>query len=112
MTKGVHLGEFEFYVMLAIHHLGREAYGVTIRRAIEERTGRTAVMGVVYATLGRLTAKGLVDATLSAPLPVRGGRSRKLYQLSPAGGRALAESARMMRAMLRGARLGVAGADA
>jgi PadR family transcriptional regulator, regulatory protein PadR len=112
VTKGAYLGEFEFYVMLAIHHLGADAYGVTIRQAIEDRTGRTVVMGVVYATLGRLAAKGLVVPTLSAPLPVRGGRSRKLYHLSPAGRRVLTESAKMLRGMLRGTRLGVAGADA
>ena len=55
MAKGDFLGEFEVYVMLALAHQGADAYGVTIRREIEARTGRTVAIGAVYATpeLGR-----------------------------------------------------------
>ena len=34
------LGEFEQLVLLALVRLGPEAYGATIRREIEARTGR------------------------------------------------------------------------
>ena len=60
MPKGEFLGEFEIYVMLAVSRLGDDAYGVTIRGAIEARTGRDVAIGAVYATLGRLADKGLV----------------------------------------------------
>ena len=60
MAKGDFVGEFELYVMLALAHLGDEAYGVTIRREIERRTGRTIAIGAVYATLSRLEEKGLI----------------------------------------------------
>ena len=39
------LGEFEQLVLLAIVHLENEAYGVTIRREIEARTGRSIAVG-------------------------------------------------------------------
>ena len=92
MPKGDFIGEFELYVLLAARHLGHDAYGVTIRRQIEERTGREVTVGAIYATLGRLAAKGLVEFTLSDPEPVQGGRARKHVHLTRAGTRALSTS--------------------
>ena len=40
MAKGDFLGEFEYIVMLSLIRLGDDAYGMTIRQDIEERTGR------------------------------------------------------------------------
>ena len=102
MAKGDFLGEFEIYVMLALVHLAPEAYGVTIRQEITRRTGRDIAIGAVYATLSRLEEKGLVRYTLSDPLPVQGGRTRKHFTLTPAGERALAHATGMLARMLRG----------
>jgi len=102
MAKGDLLGEFELYVMLALAHLGSEAYGAAIRREIAQRTGRDAVIGAVYATLARLEAKHLVRHALSDPVPVPGGRARKCFRLTPAGERALAESTSMLGRMMKG----------
>ena len=88
MAKGDFLGEFEIYVMLALAHLDPDAYGVTIRQEITRRTGREVAIGAVYATLSRLEEKGLVAYTLSDPVPVPGGRTRKHFALTPAGVRA------------------------
>jgi len=104
MPKGDFLGEFEIYVLLAVSRLGDEAYGVAIRKAIEERTGRDIAIGAVYATLGRLQDKGFVRFTLSDPQPVPGGRSRKYYRLTAAGQRGLAHSTTMMTRMMDGIR--------
>ena len=102
MAKGDFVGEFELYVMLALAHLGDEAYGVTIRREIEARTGRTIAIGAVYATLSRLEDKGLVQFRISDPLPVQGGRARKYYSLTAPGTRALRHSTRMLARMTAG----------
>ena len=51
---GKFLAEFELYVMMAIARLGDGAYGATVRREIEERTGRPVSIGALYATLARL----------------------------------------------------------
>jgi DNA-binding PadR family transcriptional regulator len=102
MPKGDFLGEFEIYVMLALAHLGRDAYGVSVRQEIERRTGREVAIGAVYATLGRLEDKGLVRHRLSAPLPVQGGRARKHYALTEPGGRALSHASSMLARMLEG----------
>ena len=102
MPKGDFVGELELYVMLSLARLGDAAYGISIRQAIEERTGREVAIGAVYATLGRLQDKDLVCHRLSDPLPVQGGRSKKLYALTPAGQRALKHSTTMLNRMMAG----------
>jgi DNA-binding PadR family transcriptional regulator len=102
MAKGDYVGEFELCVMLALAHLADDAYGVTIRREIETRTGRTVAIGAVYATLARLEGKGLVRFRVSDPQPVQGGRARKYFTLTAAGTRALRHSTAMLARMMAG----------
>ena len=102
MAKGDFIGEFELYVLLALAHLGDQAYGVTIRREIEARTGRTIAIGAVYATLARLHEKGLVHFRLSDPQPLQGGRARKYFTLTAAGAHALRHATTMLSRMIAG----------
>ena len=96
------LGEFEQLVLLALVRLGAEAYGVSIRDEIEERTGRDVALGAVYTTLLRLEDKGLVATRLGEPTPQRGGRRKKFYRPLAAGRRELAASLDAIRSMTRG----------
>ncbi len=109
MPRGDHLGEFELYVLAALARLGDDAYGVTIRQEIESRTGRSASIGAVYATLARLADKGLVVFWFSEPLPVPGGRSRKHARITAAGRQALRTSTRALASLLDGLGFGLAG---
>ena len=102
MPKGDFVGEFEICVLLAIAHLGDDAYGLAIRKEIADRTGRDPAIGGVYATIGRLTDKGLVTSRRSSPLPIRGGRHRNCLRLTDEGERALAATSEMLRRMLAG----------
>jgi len=86
------LGEFEQLVLLAIVHLKTDAYGMTIRRQIEERTGKVVAIGALYTALERLERKGYVSSTLSDPTPQRGGRAKRLFRLERAGTAALKRS--------------------
>jgi DNA-binding PadR family transcriptional regulator len=79
--------------MLALVRLGDDAYGMTVRQEIEERTGRAISLGAVYTTLDRLERKRLIRHSLGRPTPERGGRRKKLYQLQPLGATRLRESA-------------------
>jgi PadR family transcriptional regulator len=97
-----YLAEFELYVMLAVARPQAEAYGAAIRREIEERSGRRVSIGAVYATLGRLEDHGLLGHEVTEPLPVRGGRSRKLYHLTEEGREALRSSLSMLTRMMDG----------
>jgi DNA-binding PadR family transcriptional regulator len=102
MPKSNHLSDFELFVMLAIAALGDDAYGVSIANRISERADRDVSIGAVYATLGRLSDRGLVTFSFSDPEPVRGGRARKLVTLTPAGSRALHTTANSVYRMLDG----------
>ena len=55
----------KLYVLLAATRLGDEAYGGSIRREIEARTGRPVSIGALYTTLGRLGEKGLLTQEAS-----------------------------------------------
>lgn len=100
MPKGQHLGTFELYVMAAANWLKDDAYGMTIMREIERRSGRRVAMGAVYATLSRLEDKGLVTTRVSDPLPIQGGRARRHVRLTASGKRALAETTATLSRML------------
>ena len=102
MPKRTYLSEFELHILLALYRLGDEAYGVAIRREIEERSGRRVWVGPLYTALARLKRDGYVRVTVSDPIAVRGGRSRKFYRLTSVGGRALRESVEMIDRMRRG----------
>lgn len=88
------LGTLELAALLAVVRLGDEAYGLAVRQDLSVRTGRELSVGAVYTTLQRLEDKGLLRSHASAPLPVRGGRSRRHYVLTGAGGRAVRDAER------------------
>ena len=86
------LGEFEQLLLLAIVHLGEDAYGVTIRQEVEARTGRDVAIGALYTSLDRLERKGFVRSMMSEPTPDRGGRSKRCFSIKPSGAAALRHS--------------------
>ncbi len=111
------LGAFETTILLALLRLRDNAYGVSIRAEVAERTEREPSLGAIYTTLDRLEKKGLVSSRVSAPTAVRGGRRKRLCRLTPAGERALAATWDAQQRMARGleqelARLQKEGSDA
>jgi len=107
MGKGDHLGEFEQLVLLAILRLEKDAYGMTVRRELEETAQRKVTLGSVYGTLDRLEKKGLVRSWHTEPDPVRGGHPRRYFEVSPEGHLALARTQNMMDRMWNGVELEV-----
>lgn len=95
-----YLGEFEHVVLLAVLGLEPEAHGAHIRRSIRERTGRSASLGAVYATLRRLEGKGYVVVE-EVPSP-RGGRPRRLARVTAEGTEALQRSRQVLDRMAEG----------
>ena len=79
------LGTFEQLVLLALLRLGEDAYGMTVRREIEEHAGRSASLGAVYATLDRLEAKGYVSSRYGRTDLGASGTSQTVLQGRAAG---------------------------
>jgi PadR family transcriptional regulator, regulatory protein PadR len=97
-----YLGEFEQIVLLAILRLQEDAYAIPIREEIEAKTGRTVARGALYTALDRLEDKRCLRSRMSAPLPERGGRSRRYFTVTPAGVAALRASRRALQQLWQG----------
>ena len=81
------LGAFEEQVMLAVVRTGTQAYGMNVRRELEQVTHREVTIGSVYATLDRLEAKGFVASRrLAADSEVP---SRRMFGVTLAGAHSL-----------------------
>ena len=102
MPRGDLLGSLEHIVLLAVARLDADAYGMTVRREIEKRTGRNISIGAIYATLERLQTKGYVSSSLGDPTAERGGRAKRLFQVEADGQRALRASQDAIRKMAAG----------
>ena len=89
MPKGAYLGDFEQLVMLALARLGDRAYGMTVRRELEEIADRRVSLGAIYATLDRLEGKGLVISHLGTPGLERRGRAKRFFRVTAPGLRSL-----------------------
>ena len=74
--------------MLAVARIGEDAYGMSVRRELEEVTEREVTIGSVYATLDRLEAKGLVASSRAAV--AADAASRRIFTVTPSGARSLA----------------------
>jgi len=104
------LGDFEQLVLLAILHLGDEAYGISVRDEIEDRAGRTASLGAIYTALDRLEQKKLVSSWTGGATPERGGRAKRFYKVEAAGQVALKESLAATKRMAAGVEQRLGGA--
>ncbi|HLZ51154.1 MAG TPA: helix-turn-helix transcriptional regulator [Candidatus Acidoferrum sp.] len=102
MSSRDYLGEFEHIVILALLRLAGRAYGVTVRREIEARTGREVSIGAIYATLDRLEAKGYVKSQFGEPTPERGGRSKRFFHVTAKGMSAVNRTHRAVQSMTQG----------
>jgi PadR family transcriptional regulator PadR len=85
------LGEFEYLMLAAAARLGDGAYGLAIRQQIEEATRQRCSLGALYTTLDRLETKGLLKTWMGNPTPQRGGRPKRMVQVTAKGARAAAE---------------------
>jgi len=93
------LSRTEEFILLAVLFLKNEAYSVKIRRRLNEVTGKTWSYGALFISLEQLVKKGYLLSSLTNPLPERGGRSKRIYSITPYGQKALNEIKRLERIM-------------
>jgi PadR family transcriptional regulator PadR len=79
----------EEFLLLAVWRLKDNAYGVAIREQIKEATGKTWAYGALFVMLRRLEKKGYLKSYFTDPSPQRGGKSKRIFQLSAQGIKAL-----------------------
>lgn len=86
------LGEFEQLVLLSVLALGEEAYGASIRRHLHTAIARDVSLGALYATIERLEKRSMVSSTLTGATAQRGGKAKRMVQVTASGKRALERS--------------------
>jgi PadR family transcriptional regulator, regulatory protein PadR len=80
-----YLGEFEELVLTMVGILQEEAYGNAIVNEIRERVGRESNLSAVHVTLYRLEDKGYVKSYMGGATNARGGRRKRIFQVTNAG---------------------------
>lgn len=79
------LGEFEELVLTMVGVLQDDAYGNAIVTEIKERVGRDVNLSAVHVTLYRLEDKGYVKSSMGGATNLRGGRRKRIFQITNAG---------------------------
>lgn len=89
--KKTKLGEFEELVLLTVASLREEAYGVEIKRELEERLNETLSVGSIQSALKRLEEKGFLTSEFGEATLKRGGKRKRIYTITAYAHRTLAE---------------------
>lgn len=105
------IGEFEYLILAATCRLGENAYGASIAQEIEQSACRKCSPGALYTTLDRLQSKGLIKTWMGDPTPERGGRAKRMVELTSEGARAAAEFYSAITKASRGVRWEVSNAE-
>src|SRR4026207_2394822 len=95
------IGEFEYLILTAAAKLDADAYGAAIRQEIERATNRRCSIGALYTTLDRLERKGFLDTWMSDATPQRGGRAKRMVQVTGKGAKAATEFYRAIERVTR-----------
>ncbi len=90
--KGTYLGEFEELVLLTVSVLHPDAYSISILDELKQRTGRAVLISSVHKVLMRLEDKGYLTSDHGKPSDQRGGRSKRLYEVTASGKEVLKET--------------------
>jgi PadR family transcriptional regulator, regulatory protein PadR len=80
-----HLTDLEQLLLLAVLRTGDEAYGAAIQTDIEQTAARHVSLGSIHVTLSRLEERGLARSHKGASQGVRGGKARRIYDVTPEG---------------------------
>ena len=89
--KKTKLGEFEELVLLTVASLQQEAYGVEIKRVLEERLKERLSVGSIQSALKRMEEKGFLTSEFGEATQKRGGKRKRIYAATPYAHRVLSE---------------------
>ncbi|MBT33234.1 MAG: PadR family transcriptional regulator [Thalassobius sp.] len=78
-------GEFEEILLMMVIILEEEAYGNKIVQEIQDQLNRSVNLSAVHITLYRLEDKGFVKSYYGGATNTRGGRRKRIFQITEAG---------------------------
>ena len=77
--KKTKLGEFEELVLLTVIVLQEEAYGVAIKKELENRLNEGLSVGSIQSALKRMEEKGFLTSAFGEATQRRGGKRKRIY---------------------------------
>lgn len=77
--KKTKLGEFEELVLLTVAALQQDAYGVEIKRELEDRLKYRLSVGSIQSALKRMEEKGFLTSQFGEATQKRGGKRKRIY---------------------------------
>ena len=83
--KEASLGEFEELVLLTVAAQHDEAYGVSIKNALDDTLEKVFNISAIHVALKRMEDKGFVSARFGGITKDRGGRRKKYYVVTAFG---------------------------
>jgi PadR family transcriptional regulator, regulatory protein PadR len=89
--KKTKLGEFEELVLLTVASLQKDAYGVEIKRELEERLKEKLSVGSIQSALKRMEEKGFLTSQFGEATQKRGGKRKRIYATTSHARKVLAE---------------------
>ena len=89
--KKTKLGEFEEFVLLTVVVLQEKAYGVEIKRELENRLKEGLSVGSIQSALKRMEEKGFLTSEFGAATQKRGGKRKRIYAATPHALKVLSE---------------------
>ena len=101
----------EEYVLLTVWKLQDEAYSLALMRQLAKTSGQKWSLGSIYTPLERLVKRGLLTSYQTEATAERGGRPKRIYQLTAMGRKQLLHTRKVDNAMWSGiTNLALAGA--
>lgn len=97
--KGTSLGEFEELCLLAVGILQEDAYGVSVKEEVEKYTKRKSTISTIHSTLIRLEKKGFLKSYMGGASEIRGGRTKRIFEVTAFGKRSINEARELRNAM-------------
>lgn len=83
--KTTKIGEFEELVLMTVIVLQEKAYGVAIKKELEERLETSVSVGSIQSALKRMEEKGYLRSKFGEASAKRGGKRKRIYSSTPAG---------------------------
>lgn len=85
------IGHLEETLLLIVLVMRDEVYGVTVAEHYKEHTQKSISIPAVHTVLKRLEKKGFLKSKLGGATTERGGRKKRLYEITSDGYRLLHE---------------------
>ncbi len=85
------IGSLEEIILLLVMINQGKAYGAGLAELYKEHTGRSITIPAVHTVLKRLEKKGYVSSKMGGATAERGGRRKRLYEVTAAGHQVLTD---------------------